>query len=169
MTVKMTARDRVPAPLFSVGREFHSFDELTSAVKGYKYANSVTLYTRSSRSIEAAKKRAPKRHFWEGLVHSEIDYACTTWQPPLQVEFKGDSEITKVSAACLICARDIGLLICCSTFLKECPFIIKIRTSGDGQKLCVKEVSGEHNHELSKVCVTWCFIYVLYMHISGHL
>lgn len=42
----------------------------------------------------------------------------------------------------------------CSTFLKECPFIIKIRTSGDGQKLCVKEISGEHNHELSKVCVT---------------
>ena len=50
---------------------------------------------------------------------------------------------------------DLDLLICCSTFLKECPFNIKIRTSGDGQELYVKEINGEHNHELSKVCVTW--------------
>ena len=37
------------------------------------------------------------------------------------------------------------------TFLKDCPFSIKIRASQDGQKLCVKEVSGDHTHELSKV------------------
>lgn len=61
---------------FVVGGEFHSFDELSSAVKEYECANSVTLYTRSSRSINAAKKRAPKRHFSEVLVYSELDYAC---------------------------------------------------------------------------------------------
>ena len=54
-------------------------------------------------------------------------------------------------------------------YISQGMSIINIRTSGDGQKLCVKEVSGEHNHELSKVCMTWCFTYVLYMHISGHL
>ena len=64
---------------FIVGREFHSFDELSSDVKEYECVNSVTLYTRSSRSIEAAKKRAPKRHFLEGHVYSEIDYGCTTY------------------------------------------------------------------------------------------
>ena len=57
--------------------EFHSFDELSSAVKDYECANSVTLYTRSSRSVEAAKKRAPKCHFSEGLVYSELDCLCT--------------------------------------------------------------------------------------------
>lgn len=69
-------QDDATRPTFVVGREFDSFNELSSAVKEYEYANSVTLYTRSSRSIEAAKKRAPKRHFSEGLVYSELDYAC---------------------------------------------------------------------------------------------
>ena len=32
---------------------------------------------------------------------------------------------------------------------KDCPFVIKVRV--DGQKLCIKEISGEHNHELSEV------------------
>ena len=37
------------------------------------------------------------------------------------------------------------------TFLKDCPFVIKVRATRDGQKLYVKEISGEHNHELSEV------------------
>ena len=37
------------------------------------------------------------------------------------------------------------------TFLKDCPFVIKVRVTKDGQKLYVKEISGEHNHELSEV------------------
>ena len=61
---------------FIVGSEFHSFDEVSSAIKDYECVNSVTLYTRSSRSIMAAKKRAPKRHFSENLKYSELDYAC---------------------------------------------------------------------------------------------
>ena len=36
----------------------------------------MTLYTRSSRSVEAARRRAPKRSFHEELKFSEIDYAC---------------------------------------------------------------------------------------------
>ena len=41
-------------------------------------------------------------------------------------------------------------IICYRTFLKDCPFVIKIRAT-DGQKLRVKEICGDHNHELSEV------------------
>ena len=40
---------------------------------------------------------------------------------------------------------------CYRTFLKDCPFRIKVRATKDGQKLYIKEISGEHNHELSEV------------------
>ena len=36
----------------------------------------VTLYTRSSRSIEAARRRAPNRAFLDKIRFSELDYAC---------------------------------------------------------------------------------------------
>ena len=46
------------------------------------------------------------------------------------------------------------------TFLKNCPFMMKIRTSQDGQKLFVKEISGDHNHELSEVLILFCICMV---------
>ena len=36
------------------------------------------------------------------------------------------------------------------TFLKDCPFVIKVRATNDGQKLVIKQISGEHSHELSE-------------------
>ena len=51
----------------------------------------------------------------------------------------------------LIFYTHVIIVFLCSTFLKECPFIIKIRASQDGKKLCIKDVSGQHTHELSKV------------------
>ena len=47
-------------------------------------------------------------------------------------------------SACFICK-------CYRTFLKDCPFRIKVKATKDGQKLYIKEISGEHNHELSEV------------------
>ena len=58
------------------GQEFHSFEELSEGVKNWEKKNFVTLYTRSSRSIEAARKRAPNRTFLDKLKFSELDYAC---------------------------------------------------------------------------------------------
>ena len=48
------------------------------------------------------------------------------------------------------------LLTCVSysTFLKDCPFMIKVRMSPDGNKLVIKEMGGEHNHNLSKVSIS---------------
>ena len=58
------------------GREFSSFEELSKSVKKWEEANFVTLYTRSSRGLEAARRRAPRRTFAEELKFSELDYAC---------------------------------------------------------------------------------------------
>ena len=60
----------------SVGKEFSSYAHLSSAIKEYEAANSVTLYTRSLRTVQAARKRAPNRHFSDNLTYSELDYAC---------------------------------------------------------------------------------------------
>ena len=62
--------------VFSIGSEFTTYTQLSSAIKNYEAANCITLYTRSSRTIQAARRRAPNRHFSELLVYSELDYAC---------------------------------------------------------------------------------------------
>ena len=41
------------------------------------------------------------------------------------------------------------------TLLKDCPFALKVRTTADRQKLCIREITNTHNHELSEV---WCTI-----------
>ena len=58
------------------GQEFSSFEELSESVKKWEKKNFVTLYTRSSRTIEAARRRAPNRVFLDKLKFSELDYAC---------------------------------------------------------------------------------------------
>ena len=45
----------------------------------------------------------------------------------------------------------IIFFIVSSTFLKDCPFVIKVRLSSDGNKLVIPEICGEHNYSLSKV------------------
>ena len=61
---------------FSPGRQFSSFEELEKAIKAYEEENYTTLYRRSSRTINAARKRAPHRHFVDKLVYYEMDLAC---------------------------------------------------------------------------------------------
>ena len=58
------------------GQEFSSFEELSENVQKWERKNFVTLYTRSSRSIEAARRRAPNKTFSDKLKFSELDYAC---------------------------------------------------------------------------------------------
>ncbi len=45
---------------------------------------------------------------------------------------------------------NFGLYLC-RTFQMECPFMVKVRVTKDGQKLFVKEMCGEHNHVLTEV------------------
>ena len=67
--------------MLSVGEQFTSFDELSKRVLEFERSSHVQLYIRSSRTIESAARRAPKRlKFNDGvndlLKYSEIDYAC---------------------------------------------------------------------------------------------
>ena len=48
----------------SVGKEFSSYAHLFYAIKEHEAANSVTLYTRSSRTVQAARKHAPQPPFF---------------------------------------------------------------------------------------------------------
>lgn len=57
------------------GRKFSSFEELSTSIKKWEEANFVTLYTRSSRGVGTARRRAPRRTFAEKLKFSELDYA----------------------------------------------------------------------------------------------
>ncbi len=58
------------------GQEFCSFGESGKKLKKRGKEIFFVPYTRSSRSIEAARRRAPKRTFLDKLKYSEIDYAC---------------------------------------------------------------------------------------------
>ena len=58
------------------GKEFSSFEELSENVVKWEKENFVTLYTRSSRSVVAARRRSPNRVYNDKLQFAELDYAC---------------------------------------------------------------------------------------------
>ena len=41
------------------GTKFSTFEELSQSIKSYEERNFFTLYTRSSRTVEATRRRAP--------------------------------------------------------------------------------------------------------------
>ena len=59
-----------------MAKSFFSFEEVSESVKKWEKKKIVTLYARISRSIEAARRRAPNRTFLDKLKFSELDYAC---------------------------------------------------------------------------------------------
>ena len=69
-------RDDESDGLLRVALEFSSYEDLFSAIKTYEQLHFVTLYKRSSRTIQAARKRAPNRHFADQLVYSKLDCTC---------------------------------------------------------------------------------------------
>ena len=91
--------------IVSIGKEFSSYVHLTSAIKEYEASNSVTVYG-SSRSIQAARKRAPNRHFSDNLVYSEIDYACVHGGREYKSHSKGIRK--SQSLVVILCARDLS-------------------------------------------------------------
>ena len=58
------------------GAVLDSFESLNIAVTKWEKQNFVNIYTRCSRRMEAALKRAPKRTFKSDLKYFSIDYAC---------------------------------------------------------------------------------------------
>ncbi|KAG1650974.1 Zinc finger SWIM domain-containing protein 3 [Nymphon striatum] len=115
------------------GDEFSTFVDLSAAIARWEVVNFVQLYKRSSRSIAAASKRLTKKSFSADLQFAEVDYACIHGGRRLITSSTGQRPNQ-------------------STFLKGCPFTIKVRVTPDGKNLFVKEIGGVdcHNHEISQ-------------------
>ena len=52
----------------SVGQAFLSFEELSRALKLWEESECVTLYTRSSRTVAANRKRTTRRQMNDDLI-----------------------------------------------------------------------------------------------------
>ncbi|XP_014674330.1 PREDICTED: selenocysteine lyase-like [Priapulus caudatus] len=114
-----------------VGQEFSSFEELSNAIKQYKTNSFTNVYIRSSRMLKVGRMRAPNRSFSDKLRYTEIDLACKHGGRKAFSSSKGKRPNQ-------------------STYLMDCPFSVTIRPTSDGQKLLVKTVKREHNHENSE-------------------
>jgi len=114
-----------------VGAEFISFSELEMRICRYESENFVELYIRSSRTIDAMKKRAPKKNFAPQLLFGDLQYAC----------IHGGQKYKSKSTG----ARPQQ-----HTFQLECPFQLKISSSVDSTRLMVKVMNEQHNHEMSE-------------------
>ena len=60
---------------FAVGDSFHTFEELDKKIRLYEQCNSVQLWKRDTRTIQAAQKRM-SRPLNERIKYYEIVYSC---------------------------------------------------------------------------------------------
>lgn len=121
---------------FFVGEEFTSFTELHRRIQTFQLRNSVQLYIRSSRKIQAAQVRSTDGYNPE-LKFAEIYYACVRGGRKFQ---------TRANASSNTNARHYGRAEQSSSRQINCPFHIKIRCTRDGQKLYIKDFNSSHNH-----------------------
>eukprot|EP00061_Rhincodon_typus_P018037 g47033.t1 len=116
---------------FRVGAEFSSYSELHREFRRYQRDCAVQLWTRHSRTIEAQRRRAPKRPMNDALKFAEIDYAC-------------------IHGGKLFRAKGTGKRTNQRTNKTKCPCVIKVRLSPDGDKFVVKEMIESHNHTVQE-------------------
>ncbi|XP_062903556.1 uncharacterized protein LOC134346172 isoform X1 [Mobula hypostoma] len=117
---------------FRVGAEFSSYSELHREYRRYQREYAVQLWTRHSRTIEAQRRRAPKRPMNDALKFAEIDYAC-------------------IHGGKLFKTKGSGKRANQRTNKMKCPCVIKVRLSPDGDKFVVKEMNESHNHTVQQV------------------
>lgn len=76
---EQAARDLVEESVsFAVGEKFASYDELKTKIKAYENSRSVQLCHSDSRTLEAAKKRIPRKveRAKKDLVYYHISLSC---------------------------------------------------------------------------------------------
>ena len=118
--------------IIQVGKKFDSSEELDAAIKAYQRANCVNLYKKEARTIEAGRKKAPNRNFRDELKYFEIAYACVKNGKYKQKLTTGERALNQ------------------RTVRDDCEFVIKVRTSVDGQQLVISSMNCEHKHGLSE-------------------
>ncbi|XP_067834789.1 zinc finger SWIM domain-containing protein 1-like isoform X2 [Heptranchias perlo] len=116
---------------FRVGAEFSSYSELHREYRRYQKDYAVQLWTRHSRTIEAQRRRAPKRPMNDALKFAEIDYACIHGGKLFKTKGSGKRPIQRTNKM-------------------KCPCVIKLRLTADGDKFVVKEMNESHNHTVQQ-------------------
>ncbi|XP_069775813.1 zinc finger SWIM domain-containing protein 1-like isoform X2 [Narcine bancroftii] len=117
---------------FRVGAEFSSYSELHREYRRYQKDCAVQMWTRHSRTIEAQRRRAPKRPMNDALKFAEIDYACIHGGKLFKTKGSGKRPNQKTNKM-------------------KCPCVIKVRLSANGNKFVVKEMNESHNHTTKQV------------------
>ncbi|XP_076458995.1 uncharacterized protein LOC143292519 [Babylonia areolata] len=123
--------NREKKTIMYIGRQFCSYEDLEAAVSEYQDKNFVRLYKRDTRSIEATRRRGVKKKYNPKLVYSGVKYTC-------------------VHGGKLFVSQTTGLRPNTKSMKLECPFMIRVSTRDDGQKLIVREMITKHNHEINK-------------------
>ena len=78
---------------FIVGETFNSFEEVKNKVSAFEEDNSIRLYVRCSRSVEAAHNRAPKKQFKDELRYFKLEYFVFVTVRILQVPAKDKGQV----------------------------------------------------------------------------
>lgn len=153
---------------FNVGDTFHTYKELQAKVKLYEASHSVQLSHRDSRTLEAARKRAPQRvaEANTDLIYYTISLVCIFGGKKYRNMGTGERACQRYIGIArsvylrfhLVLMTDYYFVLCydkscifSSTIKQGCTAGIKFSLTGDGQRLVVTAVNENHNHELNKV------------------
>ncbi|XP_069983312.1 uncharacterized protein [Penaeus vannamei] len=117
---------------FQVGKRFDTLEELEEAQQQYQYANYCELWKRDVRTLESAKKRAPKR---VNMAKTALRY----YSVKLSCKFGGKAPVQRTDKKRSSCS-----------FRQGCPFEVYLRLSPDGNALEVLNVNDIHNHALTR-------------------
>jgi len=116
----------------NVGDKFYSLEEVEEGLKLYEENNSVKLYKRDVRSLEALLKRSLKLqkldHINEKLKYGQLLYCCS---------FGGKRKAQKMA-----CVDESGL-----ARYTDCKMFIRFAISDDGMKLVVNGKCENHCHD----------------------
>ena len=142
------------ASMFAVGDTFHSFEELSSAIRSYQITQKVQFYIRDSRTIEAASRRDTKKTFKRELKYAEITYHCIHGGK----QYKPTSKGKRPHQLYVTVNFQFYCKNCYSSFRKNCPCNVRFRASCDGKSLVLKSINENHNHDLSQVIFTRYYV-----------
>ena len=117
---------------FSVGELFSDYVSLEKKVKDFEITNFVKLSKSDCRKISASSVRCPEKRFNADIVYSEIKYSCCHGGKAYKSRSKGERPNQ-------------------STGKIGCPFVLRLKSTKDGQALEVMKFDSTHNHEITEL------------------
>ena len=117
---------------FSVGELFNDYVSLGKKVRDFEITNFVKLSKSDCRKISASSVRCPEKRFNADFVYSEIKYSCCHGGKAYKSRSKGERPNQ-------------------STGKIGCPFVLRLKSTKDGQALEVMKFDSTHNHEITEL------------------